>query len=95
MLNNFGEEFKLWDNNPDSGAWITYGTRYTQEQLQCKQQQLLDMLDLDIIFEDSSEEISVKMKDGGKPPQRVLILLEELACVNEALSFHMNQSEFA
>lgn len=93
-MQNTATEFKLWDINPDQGAWVLYGARYTREQLVMKRDSLIAALEGRVVFTDVGETIQVRptaqvFSSGDK------LLLEELACVNEALDFHTNVSDFA
>lgn len=94
-MKNIATEFKLWDLNPDPWAWILYGTRYTEDQLRLKQQQVILVLEGRVIFEDTWNNIIAKSIDMNPYEQTTLVLIEELACINESLDLHANQPDIA
>lgn len=51
-MSEAAREFKLWENSPDPGAWVLYGTRYSTEQLSLKQKQLIAVLEERVVFRD-------------------------------------------
>jgi hypothetical protein len=94
-MSEAAKEFRLYENNPDQGSWVLYGTRYSAEQLWLKQAQLIAILDERVIFHDIGDAIAVEQKWGEERDQSTLLLLEELASVNEALDLHANQGDIA
>lgn len=94
-MSEVAKEFRLWEDSPDSGAWVLYGTRYSAEQLWLKQAQLIAILDERVIFHDVDDSVVVEQRWWWVPIQSNLMLLEELASVNEALDFHANQGDIA
>ena len=87
-MSQIAKEFKLWENNPDPGAWVLYGARYSQEVLKARQDQIIGIIEKDMDFVDCEDGIHVSLKNGGDFNNRDTALIEELACVNEALNFH-------
>ncbi len=94
-MSSVATEFKLWDKSPDPWAWILYGTRYSQEVLEAKQAQMVAILEEIFEFQDRGEDIAVSPKEDGVLASREKLLLEELACINEALEFHKNRPHWA
>lgn len=90
-MQNIATEFKLWESSPDQGAWVLYGARYSVEQLRLKQEQVIHVLEGRVIFHDDGDAIGIQNIGGGTPEPSTLALIEELACINEALDFHTNQ----
>lgn len=94
-MSEAAREFKLWENSPDPGAWVLYGTRYSTEQLSLKQKQLIAVLEERVVFRDEWDSIWISRKEGVPVESSTMFLLEELACVNEAIDLHANQPDLA
>lgn len=94
-MQNIATEFKLWESSRDPGAWVLYGARYSAEQLRLKQEQVIGILEGRVVFQDTGDAIGVKSIDGSLVEPSTLALLEELACINEALDLHANQPDIA
>jgi hypothetical protein len=92
---NIATEFKLWEKSPDPGAWLLYGARYSAEQLTLKQQQIIDILESRVLFQDDEASIVIQTLDKSELDQSTLALIEELSCINEAIDLHANQADMA
>lgn len=84
------EEFNLAENNPDPGGGVAYCLKYDEDRISAHRESVITAL----------KEIGVKMEELGEdiavvPPhqfddseqQKLLLLLEELSCLNEACEY--------
>lgn len=84
-FNDFCNSFLL---SKDPGASILYSSRYSLEQLELKQAQLIQVISE--TFESDAKNWCLAKKDKQPPTENEKILLEELSIVNEAIIFTRN-----
>lgn len=72
----------------DPWASTLYSSRYSLEQLETKQRQLIDVIS--DTFEYNANKYRVERKDGSRFTTTDQVMLEELSIVNEALLFARN-----
>jgi len=84
------EAFNLAKNNPDRGGGILYCIRYGSERLKAHQDTLISALQampLEIIEVENQLGIKIKPDMTESKRETLLIMLEELSVVNEALEY--------
>lgn len=84
------EEFSLAENNPDPGAGILYCLKYSEDRIKAHREAVIKVLKgLGIEMEEIEEGVAVipAHKPDDSESRKLLILLEELSCLNEAQEY--------
>ena len=90
METDLWTQYNLAERNPDVGGGIAYCLRYNSESLSIKRDYVIDALkSLTLDIEEHGEGLAVSFpKDAScSETQRVVLLLEELSVLNDALDY--------